>query len=137
MRVPPGTSSCAYEKPLEAVLSAPQLRFDAVQLPPALVGELQLAFDVLERLGCELSQHLRILGLLEALVHETECFLGLEHAAGALLRRAEYLSQLRDRLSEGRFSCAFVHGRRRGEARLCLTRLHGQPPDLMPVDRAR
>ncbi len=100
--MPPGSSSHAYEKPLEAVPSGPQLRFGAIQLPAPLLCELQLAFDVVERLGCELSLYLWILGVLEALAHETECFLGLDHAAGCLLHRVEYLSQLWDRLYEGR-----------------------------------
>jgi hypothetical protein len=134
---PPGTSACAYEKPLEAIPSGPQLRFGAIQLPTPLACELQLAFDVVECLGCELSPYLRIPGVLEALPHETECFLGLEHAAGCLLRRAEYLPQLRDRLSEGRFSSAFVRKSRRGEWRLYVTGLHGQGCDLLPLDRAR
>src|ERR1700677_105439 len=103
VRGPPGASSCVYEKPLEAGLSAPQLRFDAVQLPAPLVGELQLAFDVLERLGRELSLLLWVHGLLESPAHEVERVLGIEHATGCLLCRAEYLSKPRDRLPEGRF----------------------------------
>lgn len=47
-RVLPGTSSFVYEKPLEAVLSGPQLRFAAIQLPTPLVCERQLAFDVVD-----------------------------------------------------------------------------------------
>ena len=53
-RVPPCTSARVYEKTLETVLSGPQLRFGAIQLPTALAYELQLAFDVVERLSCEL-----------------------------------------------------------------------------------
>src|SRR5271155_1758845 len=126
-RVPPGTSSCVYEEPLEAVLSGPQLRFRAIQLPTPLLDEVQLPFDVLKRLSCELSLYLRILGLLEALAHETEGFLGLEHAAGCLLRRPKHLSQLRGRLSEERFGRAFVNRSRsrRAHSRLCITGLHG------------
>jgi len=107
-----------YEKPLEAVLSGPQLRFGTVELPTLLARELQLAFNVVERLGRELCPRLRILGLLEALAHEMECVLGLEHGAGCLLRRTKYLSQLRGPLSEERVSCAFVHGSRRSDLRL-------------------
>jgi hypothetical protein len=77
-RVPPGTSSCVYEKPLEAVLPGPQLRFDAIQLPPVLARELQLAFDVLERLGRELSLRLRIVCVLESLPDGAQRILGLE-----------------------------------------------------------
>jgi hypothetical protein len=126
-----------YEKPLEAVLPAPQLRFDAIQLPAPPARELQLAFDVLERLRRDLSLHLWVHGLLESLTHEVERVLGLKHAAGCLLCRAEHPPQLRDRLPEGRFSCAFLHRRRRGEGRLYLTRLQGRAPDLLPVDPAR
>jgi hypothetical protein len=124
-----------YEKPLEAILSGPQLRFGAIQLPTPLACELQLAFDVVERLGCELYPYLRIAGVLEALPQQTECLLGLEHAAGCLLRLGEYLAQLRDRLSEERFSCALV--RRRGDWRLYVTRLHGQASDPLLLQRPR
>src|ERR1700683_4011792 len=96
-RVPPGASSCVDEKPLEAGLSTPQLRFDFIQLTAALVCELQLAFDVLERLRRELSLLLWVRCLLEPLPHEVQRVLGLEHADGCPLCRAEHLSQLRPR----------------------------------------
>jgi len=89
-RVPPGTSSCVYEKDLEVVLPGPQLRFDALQLPALLACELQLAFDVLERLGRELSLLLWVQAVRKSLVYEVECVLGLEHAAGCLLCWAEH-----------------------------------------------
>jgi hypothetical protein len=111
-----------YEKSLEAVLPAPQLRFDAIQLPPSLVCERQLAFDVLERLDRELCLLLWVHGLVESLAHELKRVLGLEHAAGALLRRAEHLPQPRVRLPEGRLNCIVLHRRRRGKAGLYLTR---------------
>jgi hypothetical protein len=78
-----------YEEPLETVSPGPQLPFDAVQTSAAPPYELQLAFDVVERLGRKLSPSLRILRALEPLSHEAKRVLGIEHAVGCLLRHAE------------------------------------------------
>jgi hypothetical protein len=54
----------------------------------AVACEHQLAFDVLQRLGRKLSLSLRIVCALKALAHEPKGVLGLDHAAGCLLRIA-------------------------------------------------
>jgi hypothetical protein len=78
-----------YEEPLERVSPAPELPFDAVQSLAALACEPQLTFDVVERLGRELSLKLRIVRALEALAHVAKGVLGLDHAMGRLLRVAD------------------------------------------------
>jgi hypothetical protein len=75
-----------YEEPLERISPGPQLPFDAVQSLAAFACEPQLAFDMVERLGRKLSSNIRIVCALEVLAHEAKRVLGLDHAAGSLLR---------------------------------------------------
>src|ERR1700682_5410227 len=97
MRVPPGASSRLYEEPLETVASGPEVPFDAIEIAAALARERQLAVDMLERIGCQFSLNLRVLGALEALTNDAERVLGLQHAAGGLLRQVEQFSETRVR----------------------------------------
>jgi hypothetical protein len=53
-------------------------------------------FDVLERLGRELSLRVRVLGALESLPQKAECVLGRAHVAGG--RHRSHLTLLLTRL---------------------------------------
>jgi hypothetical protein len=96
------------EEPLEAVSPAPQLPFHAVQQPASLTRELQLTFDVIERLGCKRSPCVCVFRVLESLSHAVQRFLCLEDAPGSVLRHAEQLAQLGDPLADGRLRRLFT-----------------------------
>jgi hypothetical protein len=85
-------------------------------------------FDVLERLGRELSLRVRVLGALESLPQKTECVLGLAHVAGGLLCDSARPPHARGRLSDFRVAederGVSLGGRHRSQLTLLLTRLH-------------
>jgi hypothetical protein len=117
-----------YEEPLERVSPGPQLPLDAVQSLAALSCESQLAFDLVERLGGEISPRLRIVGALELLADEAKRVLGLDHASGRLLGLFDQLRHTRNRVPFGRSAervAAAVPGtRRRSQLTLSFTRSH-------------